>query len=216
MSDLSDAIKSLYRGFFIRDLLSFLTPGTVVLVSALLLVFKPAQILAFISSIPLLVFLPIFGVCYVVGFSVQSFGAMVGLITFFNPKDVPGGVKDNGGMRTREGMKAHWSRIATFESLANDEAKERWERLVVLKQMCGNNTIAAIIAGILLSIRGWLPSVSLGALVALTVVMLISLYWGHRIYREQQMVWENAFISSHDKRKQSEPNGEGQTEEGDT
>ncbi len=95
MSGIGDAIRYLYGTFILRDLLSFVTPGAIIVGSALLLKFDPSQdqILNFAKSIPLIVYLPIFGICYVVGFAIQCFGVRIGLITFFNPVDIPGGGK---------------------------------------------------------------------------------------------------------------------------
>jgi len=198
MSGMVELIKYFYQGFVLRDLLSLATPGAVVVGSALLLVYDSTEIFDTMNSIPFIIYLPIFAVCYIVGFALQCFGVITGLITFYNPKFISEKVKDNGGMKTTEGMKVHWERVTRFKKEASDEAKLHWERLVMLKQMCGNSAIAMFIAGILLSIKVWMPSLSTWAVIAIALVILISLYWGHHIHRDQQMTLENLYITPPD------------------
>jgi len=70
MSDIGDTVEHLYDNFLLRDLLSFVTPGAIVVISALLLKFCPSQILDFSKSIPFIMYIPIFGVFYIIGFAI--------------------------------------------------------------------------------------------------------------------------------------------------
>jgi len=94
-------------------------------------------------------------------------------------------------------MTAHWKRISKFDGITkqNEIAQSRWERLVVLKQMCGNNAISILIAGILLSIKFFPCYWTSGGIFILTILMFGVLYWGHRNLLNQQMTWENLFIN---------------------
>ena len=77
MSDIVDGIKDFYDHFIMRDLLSFVTPGAIIVISILLLKYDFSHILDSSKSIPILVYIPIFGLFFMVGFAVQVFGAEI-------------------------------------------------------------------------------------------------------------------------------------------
>ena len=212
MSELSEAIDSVYSKFVMRDLLSFITPGAAVVGAVSLSIFQPSDISTFLEKASIGVYVLLFGICYMFGFAVQSFGAQMGLIKFYDPKDIPEAAKDNGRMRTREGMEAVWAHLVKFNIVANKESKEQRERLVILKQMSGNCAVAMLIATVLFAIKAILVLFSITVslptdlawvlpLLVVTILGFIFLRVGHRIHREQQMAWEKTILLFQDDRK---------------
>lgn len=181
MSDIGDAIKYLYREFILRDLLSFVTPGAIVIVSALLFRFDLYQTLTFSKLIPLILYIPVFGVFFMVGFAIQILGAEILHIIRFHTRDTD---TDN------------YECLAKFLSKADEEEKRQRERFVVLKQMCGNGAIAILIAAILLIIKLWPPSSSVLVLIIMTILISLFLFLGHYVHVKRQMEWEDTIINS--------------------
>jgi len=196
LSDIGDTVKQLYDNFLLRDLLSSVTPGAIVVVSASLVKFCPSQILDFSRSVPFIAYIPIFGVFYIVGFGIQCLGAEIirgkrfRLIKFHR-------------CNTDEDF---YDELKEFFAKADEKFKLDHERFAVLRQMGGNSALAIFIAGVLLAIRQlklesfwpfW-PFWVLGAIVA------ISLYVGHLVHVTRQEKWRNAVKEQSDKKTPAE------------
>lgn len=178
MSDIGDAIQSLYNKFIMRDVLSFVIPGAVV-VGSLLDLSQMSHILKLFhsNSIPFILYFPIFGIFYMVGFAVQCLGAEILHVIKFH----------------RMTWEEHFRRLARLPQ--NDrEAMSQHERFVVLKQMCGNGALSMFIAGVLLAIKLWIPCLFPVALFIIVVLLIISLYMGHRAHVERQELWEDVIL----------------------
>jgi hypothetical protein len=135
----------------------------------------------FLQSIPFVLYIPIFGTLFMVGFAIQRLGAEI--IRFKKWRLIK--------FHHRETDKEHFTRLDTFRSKADEKALRQHERFVILKQMCGNGAVAIFIASILLSIKRWIPHFSLLALGAMIVLVIISLYWGHLVHVREQEEWED-------------------------
>jgi uncharacterized membrane protein YdfJ with MMPL/SSD domain len=202
---MGDAIKYLYSQFILRDVLSFITPGAIVVFAATY-VFYPKLLH---SPIHWLLFIPLFGVCYIVGFALQCFGELFGFIRF-----TPYGERSWGKRVgifscsfTHDYDKTDKSNIwwweeqkeltEFFEATAGNEgAQQGHERLVVLKQMCGNGFIAIFIAGIFALVYFFClctcAKITLG--VSLAIILLGSLFWGHRVHMLRQYTRERIIM----------------------
>ena len=196
MSGFGDAVKYLYNQFILRDVLSFITPGAIVLLSAMYVFNDPFESL----SIHWLFYIPLFGLAFVTGFAIQCLGEMIGIVYFrpnieityanrlkilfckwrktdekkcrWNDPDNPIGMK-----QAYEEESDFWKATETDE-----EKKQGRERLVVLTQLCINNTLSVFIAGITYAIYHGSPfSAQIVAYIWL-VVFIISLFWGHRVH----------------------------------
>ena len=179
MSDIGEAIKYLYEKFILRDLLSFVTPGAIVIGSILFLRWDFCQILEYSKSIPFVLLIPILGILFVVGFAIQCFGAdIVHIIQFHSCKN------------DRE----HFERLSRFYQNKDDKSEQQHERFVVLKQMSGNCFLAILIAGALFAAKQCIPPFYNTLLGILILLMVISLFWGHRVHVKRQKEWEDIQI----------------------
>jgi hypothetical protein len=211
MGDIGGAIKYLYSQFILRDVLSFITPGAIVVLTTIFL-FLPEPYLTqrvdtffrYSREIHWLIYIPIFGIFYFVGFAMQCFGDIVGFVRFspYIEKSLKKRWRmflcswDENYKKPEESnmwwWEAHEKWADFFEVIKedtkyNDDIRQGRERLVVIKQMCSNAFIAIILSCILIPFALLSPWVSLGLLIA---VLVISLFWGHRVHTLTQYTRE--------------------------
>ena len=77
-------------------------------------------------------------------------------------------------------------------------AQQRRERLIVLKQVCGNGFLSVCISGIFLLLIVFCPVLWIRFVVVAIVafVLFVSLLWGHRVLVLRQDAREKIIISS--------------------
>ena len=191
---MGDTIKYLYSQFILRDLLSFITPGAMVVLAALLL-FLPEQCLSqrldtlfrYSRDMHWLLYIPLFGVFYVVGFAVQYLGVFCGCIRLHKTD------KSSIKQRFKMSFSKMWSENDVYREQREktvdflnvtakaDSAKQYHERSIVLKQMCANNSTAFIIAGVFLWVSFCNYEVVRFVVFSFVAVwLLFSLYFGYR------------------------------------
>lgn len=195
MGDIVEGLKYLYREFILRDILSFVTPGAIVVFPVLYSLFPGIRF-----EVPhWLLYIPFFGVLFMVGFAIQCFGEFVGIVR--TQENVGGTWHQRLGIfRCWNESNIWWKevheRATQFqkETKQDEDASRRVERLVVLKQMCGNCSIALAIAVILLMIASWWPQASRMATIVLAVVLVPFVYWGHRVHVLRQMTLTRAIL----------------------
>ena len=100
MTDLSDTIKGFYSDFILRDLLSFVVPGAIVIGTLVLVFIKndvntiwgQIYILRILSQISIISWILLFGLFYLSGLGIQYAGHRISLYTmrknrfdFFSP-----------------------------------------------------------------------------------------------------------------------------------
>jgi hypothetical protein len=181
MSNIGDSIKYLYEKFILRDLLSIVAPGFIVSLSILLFPFSLTQILSFLKEIPFLIYIPIYGVIFIVGFAIQCFGARCRIIRFHN----------------RVTDKNYYKKLVGFLKATKDNniMRDNWERFVVLKQMCGNGSLAIFISALLILTNSRIqPKIPLVIEIVPPLALSAFLLWSHYVHLNRQMDWEDANI----------------------
>ena len=215
MGDIGSAIKYLYSQFILRDVLSFITPGAIVVLTAFLL-FLPKPILGpgleklfiYSTSMHWLLYIPLFGGFYMVGFAVQCFGEIWDIIRF-TPKGQGSWCQrfkifwfkwaDSGKNKEWWWHEDHKRFADFFEATEkNGGIRQGRERMVVLKQMCANGFLAISMAVFLLCIS--LFQLSLWLILIVAIPLLASLFWGYRVHVLRQNTRETIAI---DRKKES-------------
>ena len=193
---MGEAIKYLYSQFILRDVLSFITPGAIVLLSATHVFNKSFESL----SIHWLFYVPLFGLAFVTGFAIQCLGEIIGVVSFrpnikitcadkmkiifcrwrepedtrckWNDPENPLGMK-----KAYEEDQDFWKAIGK-----DDDKRQGRERVVILTQMCINISISLVIAVIPFAIHQW--SILASQILAYIVfsILILSLFWGHRVH----------------------------------
>jgi hypothetical protein len=207
---MGDAIKYLYSQFILRDVLSFITPGVIVTIAALFLFLQPHEIIWLSRSIHWALYIPIFGVFYMVGFALQCFGDLIGYIRFtpYSGKNCRKRwrmfccnieKKKENIWWWEEDRKLHEFYEAASE---NTGVQQGHERMVVMKQMCGNGFLAIFVAGIFILVHLFCPytwvNIVLGSLLA--IVLLGSLFWGYHVHMLRQYTRETVFMEERERR----------------
>lgn len=214
MEGFGNAIKYLYSQFILRDVLSFITPGTIVVLTAFLL-FLPEPCLGqrldtlfrYSRDIHWLLYIPLFGIFYMVGFAVQCFGEAVRLIYSYRDVRVTwSNIRDIFRCRWRDipnplSFREEFDDLIAFWQATerNEGARQGRERLVIMKQMCGNGFLAIVIASFLLLVDNL--EASLWFLLVPGIPLLISIWWGHRVYVLRQDAREQSIIMEDQRRR---------------
>jgi len=209
MGGFGDAIKYLYSQFILRDVLSSITPGAVVVLTTfLILLLEPTlkdslgKLFEYSHNMHWLLYIPLFGVFYIAGFAIECLGRILGLIRIhpFDKSDLrerlkvfcPSWGKDD--PLWKNWRKAQEEELDVEKAIKQEEkdwAQPTRERLIVLKQMCSNGALAIVIAGVFLFIPKLLlikfhASSEVTLIVSMVVIsmvvvsLLASLYWGYR------------------------------------
>ncbi len=191
MGDFGDVFDSLYEKFLLRDLLSFITPGAIVVSSVLLLWQTPSDVLSNLSKIYWPLYIPIFGFLFMVGHAIQGLGGkFVPMVLKLPPLiKVYYSLNDRNSCSYDALKNVHKKRLRPFQRNLNKRSdwerkqlSQKHERLTALHQMCGNGFLAVAIAAVLLIFKDFFPNSSLLPPLAtglLGMAFLVSLYCGH-------------------------------------
>jgi len=190
MSEVTDAVKTLYQKFVMRDIFSFVTPGAILLASILYLFSSDFyNVLRISKEIHFLLYLPVFGVFYALGVFCMSAGAFI-----LDNSPVP--------IHNRKHLTEHLIVINDFnkKTKENKEAQDQHERFVVLKQICGNNAAALFLSTIILLTKflldGFMSRWGLSTLFLSVILFLVSmvLFFAYKRHLEQQEIWEDLHL----------------------
>ncbi len=195
MGDFGNAIKYLYSQFILRDVLSFITPGALVVLTAFLLLLPCSSLTQrldtlfdYSTSIHWLLYIPLFGIFYLIGYAVQCLQCLFGCVRLhFTDKSC--------FSQRRSVFKCDWQDKTDYMKKTREEttdflnitvkvgwARQYRERSVVLKQMSANGFGAIILASIFLLVDSFCPFQYANILVVSIVALflLVSLLWGYR------------------------------------
>jgi hypothetical protein len=209
MGDIGSAIKYLYGQFILRDVLSSITPGAIVVLTAfLILISEPTvkdsleKLFEYSRAIHWLLYIPIFGLFYVIGFAVECLERLFGIRMH---KLDESSFRQRlsifcGNLVDKSDINKKWRGKSTkflWMSSDHDWAGQNYERLVVLKQMCASNFGAIIIASLFLIVDACCPfryaNISIASLIA--ILLLVALYWGYRDFTIAVTTMEDNFKS---------------------
>ncbi|MBI3659242.1 hypothetical protein HY230_02055 [Candidatus Acetothermia bacterium] len=197
MSGLVEVIKYFYEDFILRDFLAYVTPGAILIGAVILLQFSDnlSQVREIIKEIPFILYIPIFGVLFIVGYALEGLGERLGIL------------KWHGYCNDEQALKA-LVYIQSIETITKevglgDRLRLYRERYSVKKHMCGNASVSIALSLVLLFCKILYPILFYTALVALTSILVIALGFGHHDLLKRQTSFENEvleFIKAIEKR----------------
>ena len=186
--DLSKIIDNLYKNFFMRDLLSFFTPGVILVYTILLSHYDWCLIhcMMEIQKISFFFYIPLFFIIYVIGFAIQCWGAEITHTLKFHR------------------YKTHFDFLASQNKFQKGlyeypYAEAERERFVVLKQMCGNNAWAVFFAAIVAIgqkisfLPNWFDPFTIFTGI-IGFLLFFSLIVGHHVHVFRQQAYVENFI----------------------
>lgn len=201
MGDVADTIKYLYEKFILRDVLSFVTPGALVVLTAFLFIPDPTvggrfqRLISDLQQISWVFYILLFGLFFAVGFAIQCLGEFFGIV-YFTPRGQSTWSQRLSIFSTQRVLAAQswwWAeddeQIVKFhEEKDSNYARCEWaiqwrERRVITKQLCANNFLAIAIIAIIIGINQFtqIQTFSFAFVSVLVFVLLFSLYWGYRV-----------------------------------
>src|SRR3990170_7911077 len=174
---MGDAIKYLYQNFILRDVLSFVTPGAIIVIPATYMLYPDI----FDRYIPWPFYVPLFGLFFTVGFATQCFGEFVGFVRIhllakssLSQRLSLFGLKWDEKQNTEYKnvwWKDAYSQLNKFyettrgETGHNERERLQHERIIVLRQMCSNNFLAIFVSSIFVFIPSTLAKLSVAVIV---------------------------------------------------
>lgn len=134
MSDLDGLFNALYSKLLLRDIFGKIVPGSVVLLAVYVSFFLPKdslkEALDNLQSIPFWIWLFFLGFAWVTAFAVQAIGETTGLIRYHR----------------EQSNEEFYAKRHKFNSHATEVERQELERLIVIKEACGNGYLAVSIA----------------------------------------------------------------------
>jgi len=140
MENSKSLFDSFYTNFILRDLLAKITPGSIIFSTLFVISSKDSSsFVEFISDLTFWSSIILLGILWITGIAVQGLGEILVWIRYF-PKDI-----DN---RTFQEIRLE------FLKRASDGQKQENERIIVIKEACGNTYVAIVIALFLFFLGG--------------------------------------------------------------
>jgi hypothetical protein len=187
MQGIAEAIKYLYQQWILRDIVAYVTPGTILGACLLKIFLHGGSVLDFVRGIPAIAYVPIYGLLFATGLAVQNFGEKVGVL-WDHQRDLP-----------REKSPDEWSRfdalrefhrVACNQSEYGEELERTRERIEVKKYASGNIALASLISLILISVSMILPNSGRWPAVIVGMVLILSLWRAHWTELRYLAIWQ--------------------------
>jgi hypothetical protein len=166
-------VDSIYDKLVLRDLIGKVVPGSVSMLSVAIGLYGPDDVNRLLSELHWSLLVIGAGVAWLMGFALQFTGETLGLL------------KTHPGPSRRD----FFSKWAEFHATATDHQKIHAERLNVIKEACGNGSVAfiggSVIIAVAQSIRGVYKVVPMCILLTLAVFVGVALWRMHITHVER-------------------------------
>src|SRR6266581_242145 len=106
MQGIADAIKYLYQQWILRDIVAYVTPGTILAVSLLKVLLNGESVMARINGLPPIAYVPLYGLLFSIGVAVQNFGEVIWVLKEYR-KSVDHQKHQNEWLRFRDLLRLH-------------------------------------------------------------------------------------------------------------
>ncbi len=189
MSDLSNLFNALYSQFVLRDFFGKIVPGFLLIMSIAISLTSLRETNEYLKSMSGWMWVLTGGISWIGGFMIQSFGESVKLFRIF-PKTLS--------------FSDFFRKLIRFEMLSKtiQVGQGDLERLVVIKEACGNSYIALIIASLILLLNALFNKsqtivINSFQLILIACTILFSIYFLRRMHfehTERQNMYVDIFI----------------------
>lgn len=196
MEGIADAIKYLYQQFILRDVVAYVTPGTILTVCALKIYFVTmSAVFVFIKEIPAVAYVPIYGFLFITGLGIQSLGEWLTILPEHDREGDP--QKELSPDQVRFAKLQDFHRAAfSARGLAqtndySDTLERTRERIEVKKYASGNIAAAIVLSAILIGIAWVFPSSGRWAILGMTAILVACLKRAHDREMRYVTYWED-------------------------
>ncbi|HEV2837099.1 MAG TPA: hypothetical protein VGW58_17405 [Pyrinomonadaceae bacterium] len=199
MQGIVDAIKYLYQQFILRDVVAYVTPGTILTTCLLRVHFRGLEpALLFIERIPKIAYVPIYGLLFTMGLGIQNFGEMIRLLKDHVRKDQKGHLSE----KLRFGKLQDFHRVLSRQTPDRSNDYAEWmertrERIEVKKYASGNIALALVMGAVVILVAKLSWNAGRWAIVATGVILAVSLIRANYLQAENARIWEDGAIDYH-------------------
>ena len=137
MENINGIFDALYLRLILRDFFGKVVPGTIVIFSICVVTFSPDEILKFIDGIKFFPAIILIGFTWIVAFALQAMGEITKLIRY----------------HTYNTHKEFYAQLHEFKIKTDIQEHQQLERLIVIKEACGNGYVALVLSGVLLCLH---------------------------------------------------------------
>jgi hypothetical protein len=162
MAGIAEALKYLYQQFILRDIVAYVTPGSILAACVLRIALGSyVEVVNFIRGIPAIAYVPIYGVLFIIGLAIQNFEEFFGIIRD-TKRPALHDIDDNVKKRFKCLRQFHHAAFATKGSPKEidyvEELERTRERIEVKKYTSRNIALAVGIATVLVTVTKTLPA----------------------------------------------------------
>lgn len=188
MEGIGEAIKYLYQEFILRDVVAYVTPGTILSVCVLKIYFGTlSAVLVFINEIPKLAYIPIYGFLFITGLAIENLGEVLHVLREHERGD------NDRFAKLQEFHRVTSREIAGDEKNAYGGSLERTrERISVKKYASGHIAMALIISAILIGVETKIsPYAARWAIWSVGAILVACLILAHHRQLHFLRIWED-------------------------
>ena len=201
MQGIAEAIKYLYQQFILRDVVAYVTPGTILAVCALKIYLGSMDAaVTFIKAIPTVAYIPIYGFLFITGLGIQNLGEFLRVLP---EHDRLADSKNNLSAdqvrfaKLQEFHRATSGAHVPGEANNYSDALERTrERIEVKKYASGNIAAAIVLSAILVGITKVLPLAGRWAIIGIAAIVVACLVRAHHLQMKNVTTWEDDAINA--------------------
>ena len=187
MQGIAEAIKYLYQQWILRDIVAYVTPGTILGACLLKIFLHGGSVLDFVRGIPAIAYVPIYGLLFATGLAVQNLGEKVGVL-WDHQKDLPR--KRSPDEWSRFDALREFHRIACNQSEYGQELERTRERIEVKKYASGNIALASLISLILIGVWKKFPNSGGWPAGIVGLALILSLWRAHWTELRYLAIWQ--------------------------
>ena len=134
-------VDAIYSRFLLRDMVGKVVPGSILLLTIIGSYLEKDDVFKLLEKIGFFAALMLFSLAWVTAFSIQSFGEHLGLIRYFPKKG-----EENAG---DDRFNRYYQKIILFNKNATPLERMERERLLVIRESCGNTYVALVFSFII-------------------------------------------------------------------
>ncbi len=202
MADGEKIVTGFYTEFVLRDVLSFVTPGAILLGSLLYALWPLDSIINEFQKMNPFLFIPLFGLCYLIG---------IGLMMIGEKKEIK-----------IEKSRFSWCQLGffptfytettkmqldlqkmIFEKLSDKSNKDDYlkmrERYIIFKQACGNCALSFIFSIIIFALKIAILRADFIPTLIMIIIMFLSLFPltnGFDTHHTRKKIWEDLILNN--------------------
>ena len=181
MNEVGAILENLYRQFILRDLYAKIMPGFIVIIStARFFHFSIRKLVYLTSLLNFWQWLLLLAFVWITGFVAQHAGIMIGDLSDESHKFI----KKVSDTHLNERFQRKYE-IAHFGS---QDFKNALERAIVIKEACGNSSVALLYAAGLMGISFWVNVLRMHGLV-ISIPSIISLLAALLMFTASRVLW---------------------------